>query len=746
MDRDHPDYIDGIYSDYGDEARQFTPVPGEPVPLPFPGPAPGPHGPIPGPLPIDPRIPDLPVGPLRFCGPISGRYRFARPVLSPTVSAAGPGPIVAPISRTSFIVRVDVDRYYPQNRISIEASRSFPAHRAHAIAAVRSDVCGALYQRRVEAHINFREGIDALIPGDRVIFEAKRSSRPFAYGSYQLTLVETNGTTRTYPLEFLSPYFDDFEFEVDCVSNATPVVLAYNTGSHPNRPSTLPAEVIDFGIVFRRAGFQATMSPNASVIPTSGAGSNGTWSDAEMHNAMATYWSRFSDNPRWAMWVLFAAQHDMGFNLGGVMFDDIGPNHRQGTAIFTNSFIVNAPAGDPVPDAWRERNMFWTAVHEMGHAFNLAHSWQKSLGTPWMPLTDDAEARSFMNYPNNVTGGQQSFFSDFAFRFSNRELLFMRHAPRRFVQMGNENWFENHAFERVPEMDLLGMALHLRANRASNTFDFMEPVKLELKLENRSQGTVIVDHDIVADGGHLELLVKRDGGATKRWRPFVTYCREKQNMLLKPGESIYASHFVAASGGGWLIDEPGFYFIQAAIELNGVVVVSNPLRIFVGTPDTKSEEKLAPDYFTEEVARVLAFNGAPQLTNANAVLEEVLVQAPESAAATHAIVALSDPLKRDFKMLEIAVAGDMTIRAQSADVAGAASREIPALVERADAAAETMGHIDYRNTVEGLTTALVESGDKKKAKRVQKSLIDTLKSRAVLPAVIAASERKLEGI
>ena len=27
--------------------------------------------------------------------------------------------------------------------------------------------------------------------------------------------------------------------------------------------------------------------------------------------------------------------------------------------------------------------------HEMGHAFNLAHSWQKSLGTPWIPLADE---------------------------------------------------------------------------------------------------------------------------------------------------------------------------------------------------------------------------------------------------------------------------------------------------------------------------------------------------------------------
>src|SRR6266571_6917277 len=117
------------------------------------------------------------------------------------------------------------------------------------------------------------------------------------------------------------------------------------------------------------------------------------------------------------------------------MFDDIGPNQCQGTALFTKAFISQPPAGDPNPDAWVRRMIFWTACHEMGHAFNLAHSWQKALGTPWIPLANEPEARSFMNYPYNVAAGQTAFFADFEFRFSDGELLFMRHAPARFVEM-----------------------------------------------------------------------------------------------------------------------------------------------------------------------------------------------------------------------------------------------------------------------------------------------------------------------
>ncbi len=60
---------------------------------------------------------------------------------------------------------------------------------------------------------------------------------------------------------------------------------------------------------------------------------------------MQTYWSRFSASAQWGMWVFFASLHDIGSDLGGVMFDDIGPNHRQGTAIFNDAFISNAPGG-----------------------------------------------------------------------------------------------------------------------------------------------------------------------------------------------------------------------------------------------------------------------------------------------------------------------------------------------------------------------------------------------------------------
>lgn len=745
---EHPDYLDGRLDDSGDfgaslDAATLTPFPAQPVPF-------EPR------LPLTPQPVPFPWQPLNICFAVSGRYSLVQSTFSARPVLPGPiaGPIVPlptpvfPINLTRMTVRVDVDRFFPQNRISVEVSRLFPARRCHVIAEVTSDRCTGYNRRRVEATITYRDGDATLFPGTTLVFEASRTTGR-GYGAYNLTVSGGGAATRTHALRFDSMYFDPVEFEVDRVSNAGTAVTTMNTAAHPTRPADLPAETISLATVYQRAGFDVVMSPNANDIAVAGAGANGTWSDAEMHNAMITHWSRFANAPNWAMWILYAARHDQGRSLGGVMFDDIGPNHRQGTAIFTDSFIQDVPAGDGNPAAWRQRMTFWTAVHEMGHAFNLAHSWQKALGTPqapgdpWVPLANEPEARSFMNYPFNVSGGQASFFADFRFRFSDNELKFMRHAPRRFVQMGNANWFVNHAFEEPQAHDQSGAwTLKLRPNRESNRFSFLEPVKLELKLTNSGHQAMAVEPDLLKDGRHISLLVAKKGAPAKLWAPFMTMCHESHSKALAPGESIYGEQFVGATTSGWLIDEPGLYTVQAAVDMGSEVVVSNVLEIIVGTPGSVVEEKLAPDWFTEDVARVLAFQGAPALTTATDTVREVVAQAPGTAAAIHGAVALSSPMLRDFKVL--GDGGKAEVRAVAADVGAAADIQSKALLDAPDAAAQTLGHIEYFATLETLAGALKEAGDSKEAGDVMKASVATMKDRGVLESVIAKAQRMLD--
>jgi hypothetical protein len=562
-----------------------------------------------------------------------------------------------------------------------------------------------------------------------------------------VTFAGGGGPVKRRTFRFLGPHFRRVNFEFDFAEGHEPT-LNLDTCAHPNRPATLPCENLSLQTVYRRAGFDVTTSQGGNV-PLSGAGSDALWSDIEMHDAMQTYWSRFVAEPQWAMWVLFAARHEQGASLGGIMFDDIGPNHRQGTAIFNDSFIADPPPGDPNPDAWVRRMIFWTAGHEMGHAFNLAHSWQKALTSgglgPWLPLDDEPEARSFMNYPFNVSGGQATFFSDFGYAFSDQELLFLRHAPARFVQQGNAAWFDHHGFEGAETMPERVLELELRVNRKTPAYEFMEPVVLELKLTNTSSQPQLVDQNLLSRTDCMAVVLKKAGNPARQFVPYGQYCWKPEIRALMPGESVYAPLFVSAGQNGWDVGEPGRYTVQVALHAEGGQdLISNPLVLLVEPPrdDKRYEaERLAQDFFSEDVGRILWYGGSRFLEKGNDTLREVTERLGDRRVALHASAALGNAVAREYKQLSLgsmdrgrarsvaAAGGEFTVRPPK--VEEARNELSAALTDKMDVGAASLGHIRYRRYMNRFSDFLAEQGDDREAARIQDGLHDTLARRNV---------------
>jgi len=570
------------------------------------------------------------------------------------------------------------------------------------------------------------------------------------------------GTTRQRTFKFGSQYFHPVDFEFDFAEGEQPT-LTIDTCAHPNRPSTLPCENLSLQTVYRRAGFEVTTSAGGGTVPLTGAGPGALWSDIEMHDAMQTYWSRFVAEPQWAMWVFFASLHEQGTSLGGIMFDDIGPNHRQGTAIFNDAFISIPPAGDPNPDDWVRRMIFWTAGHEMGHAFNLAHSWQKSLVFsglgPWIPLADEPEARSFMNYPFNVSGGQAAFFADFEYAFSEQELLFLRHAPVRFVQQGNAAWFDHHGFQGADTFPEQALKLELRVNRDTPTFEFMEPVVMELKLTNTSSQPQLVDENLLSRIDSMAVILKKDGKPARQFVPYAQYCSLPETKALMPGESVYAPLFVSAGQNGWDVAEPGRYTVQVALHREDEeYLISNPLRLVVEPPlgESRDEaERLASDFFSEEVGRTLWFSGSQVLRKGNDVLSEAAERLSDRRVAMHANAALGNAVAREYKQLDLPDAdkerlkpaamagGEITVRPPN--VEEAQKNFAAALIDNADVGAASLGHIRYRRYMNRFSDMLAEEGKNQEAAQIQDDLHRTLANRNVLNRVLKVIEDRREG-
>lgn len=658
-----------------------------------------------------------------------------------SITVSGLYQAVVPLgARSGEQIRLDVDGFYPQMAVSgvYTVSGRAPVTWLARLRRTSGDRYSGSISYRYPAAVS---GFPYVTVQVTVRQPASGSGQPEVTIEFKASGVPR----RRQDYRRVSTSFDQVVFEYDSVAGITPVTV-FNTGSHNNRPALLAVEDLSLETVYRRSGFDVQVS-GASTVPLTGAGANQAWSDMEMHDAMQTAWSRNANIPQWALWVFFANQYedpDTGqgdTGMGGIMFDSIG-RERQGTAIFYNSFISEQPAGDAQAAAYVARMRFWTAVHEMGHAFNLLHSWQKALGQPWIPMANVPEARSFMNYPYRVQGKVPAFFSNFEYRFTDSELLFMRHAPRQFVQMGNAAFATSHAFEEARISPQPDFSLEIRFNRPKPEFDFMEPVVAEVKLKNTSAEPKIVDANLLTDLHELSIMVRKDGGEAREYHGFATSCRKARPSVLAPGEALYNSVYLAAGANGLDLAEPGYYTVRAMIALNDEDVMSPPVRLRITPPRGYDDEYLAQDFFSEDVARVMTFDGTRVLEGANKTLREVADRLKGRAVARHANIALAMPLKSAGKVLNFA---EGKIKTASAKPAAAAKELSSALLARPEEAAETLGHVDYKYYVDRLTDLLAAEGDPGSALNAQQKLLAVFESRKVKAAVLEAIRSRGSG-
>ena len=198
--------------------------------------------------------------------------------------------------------------------------------------------------------------------------------------------------------------------------------------------------------------------------------------------------------------------------------------------------------------------------------------------------------------------------------------------------------------------------------------------------------------------------------------------------------------FVSNGGDGWLIDEPGYYSIQACLHLDSEDFVSNPLEIRVAPPRTWEEQYLAQDYFSDDVGRVLTFDGSQVLDKANDTLQEVAAQLANHKVTEHALIALNFPRMQTSKVLVPNDKGPSRYRIKEVPANETSIKAVEkVLVDTAaqsNEAAITLGHIDYGAYAEQCAIALQEHGNQKDARDLIDQVSKTFKARKVLQRVI----------
>ena len=581
-----------------------------------------------------------------------------------------PGPIPAPIMRPvsgryrgtlaglQLELRVDVDRVRPLTKVSgdlfsvsggtVTYFGSFIVHAPVITSTATQVVCKGTGQ------FTFAAGAPVL----QVTIQRRTIFQPQAPALAQF--FTTGGLPAAlYSCAFESAKFRTVRLETDRVSDvATPVFDTYNTGT---LPSGGPARNLTVMSAFGEAGIEMIPTAGSNTINIAAAGGGATWSNAEMHASMQTHFSLFQNTPQWNFWLLVAQKHDFGAGLLGIMFDQLGPQ-RQGCAVFHQGL------GGTTPQALRVQ--LQTYVHELGHSFNLLHSWQKSLATP--AGVDRPNSLSWMNYPwKYPLGGEAAFWSSFPFQFDDGELIHLRHAYRNNIITGASPFAIGSGMERPELMDdpiANNTGLRLDISTANPNFALGEPVVLTLKLQATDQCGKRVHPYLHPNTSLVTIAIAKPDGKIVAYEPPIEHLVGPADQTIKLGESIEASAYIGFGKGGLTFDQPGRYQIRAIYQtLDGSTVYSNTLQTRVRYPVTAKEERLADLMMGEAQGTLLYLLGSDSdslKSGANA-FEEVLAKYGDDPMANYVRLVKGTNAARGFKTV---IPGKELVGLRKADV------------------------------------------------------------------------------
>ncbi|MGQ9597887.1 MAG: hypothetical protein ACUVWZ_00555 [Anaerolineae bacterium] len=554
----------------------------------------------------------------------------------------------------------------------------------------------------------------------------------------------------TYKTNFqctkVSPFLRTIELEMDRIAG-TELPHPFHTHSVAIRPPDLPALELDITTAYQRAGVDLRITSTDEVFAPTEARDDLKWDEEELHHAMEHHFSQWQDRPQWKLYLLIATHFRLfpQHLVTGIMYDNQArdpsdPYPRQGAAVFYSTMKMTEVWGD-APQAEFDRNYLRTCVHELGHALNLIHSFDK----------DQPDSLSWMNYPWRYPygyhlpqgwNGTQNFWQRCRFEFDPEELRHLRHhalmevipGGAAFGALGHEIGVSPAASQE--QLETAPMALYLRTRPERTLFQFAEPIRIELKLKNQTQTLLSVPNMLGAEFGLVEIYIRDPKQQIRRYRPLFRLCGEAQMVELPPGEKLYESVFVAYGSDGFYFQEPGEYWLWATYRVGEWQLRSNAIHIRVAFPQTSAEEQIALWTFGHEQGHVLYMQGAAHLKNGNEQLREVVERFPDTNLAQYIHLCFGHSQAKEFKDL---VAGQ--IRPPRPETAVQELRRALTISPRTRQAA--LDNITYGRAVELLATLYEQMERPREARsllsqtveyfermKVKQEVIDSLRSRA----------------
>lgn len=435
-------------------------------------------------------------------------------------------------------------------------------------------------------------------------------------------------TPETYRLGERDPMF----------RHATVRVLSC-TSVEPDRPRLFESEGAEgpetVEAAFASAGIRLDCRIEDELIDDTGGTDDldNVWTDAELHSALI-------DTPGtesridWSVNLLFASRYMTDQRkVTGIMFDTgkDDKRSRQGAAVFCDAINSLGLSEE------RERREYWfTTVHELGHTFNLLHSFQKDRAAGMSALPRPS-ALSWMNYPkyypyglaypalgaDGTWDGRAAFWAEVdrcqgrnqSCFFDLEELIHLRHSDRMGIIMGGR-W----AASKPEEAELVdGAVAPFSASGVELTvtlpdqLDPLEQLEGYVRLKNCSDHPIEVPANLLPGDEAMEILIQKPNESyARRFTPVACTCSGGATERLEPGGERYAAISLSYGHRWWYVDDvPGAYKVQAVCHMpDGSIARSKVVSVWVPDIRPSLDRSKLNQFFQSDIGLFIALGGS----------------------------------------------------------------------------------------------------------------------------------------
>lgn len=275
--------------------------------------------------------------------------------------------------------------------------------------------------------------------------------------------------------------------------------------------------------------------------------------------------------------TVWGLMFDYGFNPQGQ--EAVGGNFiavpREGCAVFLDPIRAAR-----ISDADFHDEVFFTAVHELGHVFNLWH-----IEDPKCFLSTSNPAKVFTD-------------ADKAYQFHPDHIKFLAQcSSSKFVRPGGSPWEVRGMVS--PQGQLPAQAprpyfgLDLIIDMAQREFWNFEPVELEIRLCVAAgvEKTFTVPDSIDPGYPEFRIMIENPLGERYLYRSPRHYCLNPAVITVAPDQGFERDISIFGQAGGYTFQSPGVHRIWALFSLpGGELLKSNELDVNVLPASPDSEE------------------------------------------------------------------------------------------------------------------------------------------------------------